>query len=73
MNYTFSKKRRNYVAAIALFPAHYNFCRIHYALRVPPCTAARVTNTVGPIGPQWPVPLQSKACRATEPLPANSG
>jgi IS1 family transposase len=38
----FSKKLRNHAAAVALFTAHYNFCRIHQTLRVTPCMAAGV-------------------------------
>ncbi len=35
----FSKKYENHCAAIALFIAHYNFCRVHESLRIPrPCT-----------------------------------
>jgi len=40
----FSKKLRNHAAAVALFTAHYNFCRIHQTLRVTPCMAAGVTS-----------------------------
>jgi IS1 family transposase len=39
----FSKKLRNHAAAVGLFTAHYNFCRIHQTLRVTPCMAAGVT------------------------------
>ncbi|HZY88409.1 MAG TPA: hypothetical protein VFE78_26460, partial [Gemmataceae bacterium] len=39
-------KLRNHAAAVALFTAHYNFCRIHQTLRVTPCMAAGVTKTV---------------------------
>ncbi len=42
----FSKKLRNHAAAVALFTAHYNFCRIHQSLRVTPCMAAGVTARV---------------------------
>ncbi len=42
----FSKKLRNHAAVVALFTAHYNFCRIHQTLRVTPCMAAGVTKTV---------------------------
>jgi hypothetical protein len=45
----FSKKLRNHAAAVALFTAHYNFCRIHQTLRVTPCMAAGVTKRVWPI------------------------
>jgi IS1 family transposase len=39
----FSKKLRNHAAAVALFTAHYNFCRIHQAIRCTPAMAAGVT------------------------------
>jgi IS1 family transposase len=39
----FSKKLRNHAAAVALFTAHYNFCRIHQTLRCTPAMAAGVT------------------------------
>jgi len=42
----FSKKLANHTAALGLFHAHYNFCRIHRSLRVTPCMAAGVTSRV---------------------------
>ncbi len=42
----FSKKLDNLKAAIALFFAYYNFCRIHSSLRVTPAMAAGVTDRV---------------------------
>lgn len=42
----FSKKVENHVAAIGLFHAHYNFCRIHRSLRITPAMAAGVTSRV---------------------------
>jgi len=42
----FSKKLENHTAAIGLFHAHYNFCRIHRSLRVTPAMAAGVTGRV---------------------------
>jgi hypothetical protein len=42
----FSKKVENHVAAIGLFHAHYNLCRIHKTLRVTPAMAAGVTARV---------------------------
>lgn len=32
----FSKKRRNHVAALALYFAHYNFCRVHGTIGTTP-------------------------------------
>ena len=42
----FSKKWDNLKAALALFFAHYNFCRIHKSLRCTPAMAAGVTKSV---------------------------
>jgi hypothetical protein len=42
----FSKKVENHTAAIGLFHAHYNLCRIHKSLRVTPAMAAGVTARV---------------------------
>lgn len=39
----FSKKRENLGAAFALHFAHYNFCRIHKALRCTPAMEAGIT------------------------------
>ncbi len=40
----FSKKLENLKAALALYFAWYNFCRIHQSLRVTPATQAGITN-----------------------------
>lgn len=42
----FSKKVENHTAAMGLFSAHYNFCRIHKTLRVTPAMAAGVSARV---------------------------
>ena len=42
----FSKKVENHTAALGLFHAHYNLCRIHKTLRVTPAMAAGVTSRV---------------------------
>ncbi|SEC37438.1 hypothetical protein SAMN05444164_1684 [Bradyrhizobium erythrophlei] len=39
----FSKKLDNHVAAVALYVAHYNLCRVHEALRTTPAKALGVT------------------------------
>lgn len=46
----FSKKIDNHVAAISLHYMHYNFCRVHQTLRVPPAMEAKVTDHVWSIG-----------------------
>jgi IS1 family transposase len=42
----FSKKLENLAAAVALHVAHYNFCRVHGALRITPAMAAGVADHV---------------------------
>jgi IS1 family transposase len=42
----FSRKLRNMKAAIALFFAHYNLCRIHSSIRMTPAMAAGVSDHV---------------------------
>jgi IS1 family transposase len=42
----FSKKVENHTAALGLFHAHYNLCRIHKSLRVTPAMAAGITTRV---------------------------
>lgn len=42
----FSKKRENLIAAVALYVAHHNYCRVHRTLRVTPAMAAGVADHV---------------------------
>jgi IS1 family transposase len=42
----FSKKLRNHKAAVALYVAHYNLCRVHESLRVTPAMALRLTDHI---------------------------
>lgn len=42
----FSKKVENHIAALGLFHAHYNLCRIHQSLRCTPAMAAGVSKRV---------------------------
>ena len=46
----FSKKLRNHRAAVALYVAHYNLCRVHETIRVPPAMALGVTDHIWEIG-----------------------
>ena len=46
----FSKKAANHRAAISLYLAHYNLCRVHEAHRVTPAMQLRVTDHVWSIG-----------------------
>lgn len=42
----FSKKLRNHKAAVALYVAHYNLCRVHETLRVTPAMPLGITDHV---------------------------
>jgi IS1 family transposase len=46
----FSKKLENHCAAVALFIAHYNLCRVHETLRVTPAMSLGVTDHIWSIG-----------------------
>ena len=42
----FSKKLENLKAAVSLWFAYYNFCRVHGSLRVTPCMEAGITDRI---------------------------
>jgi hypothetical protein len=42
----FSKKLENHVAAVGLYVAHYNFCRVHETLGVTPAMQLGVTDHI---------------------------
>lgn len=42
----FSKKIANHAAAVSLYVAHYNFCRVHETIRTTPALALGVTDHV---------------------------
>lgn len=46
----FSKKLENHVAAVSLYVAHYNLCRVHEALRITPAMQLGVTDHIWRIG-----------------------
>lgn len=46
----FSKKLTNHEAAVSLYVAHYNLCRVHEALRTTPAVALGITDRVWTIG-----------------------
>ena len=46
----FSKKLENHAAAIGLYVAHYNFCRVHEATRVTPAMSLGLTDHPWSIG-----------------------
>jgi hypothetical protein len=60
----FSKKLENHVAAVALYVAHYNFCRVHETLRTTPAIAIGIADHVWSIGE-----LVDAALTAVPPLP----
>jgi IS1 family transposase len=46
----FSKKLRNHRAAVSLYVAHYNLCRVHETIRMTPAMALGVTDHIWEIG-----------------------
>jgi IS1 family transposase len=46
----FSKKLENHLAAVALYVAHYNLCRVHETVRMTPAMALGVTDHIWDIG-----------------------
>jgi transposase InsO family protein len=46
----YSKRLENYRAAVALWIAYYNFCRVHETLRYKPAMALSVTDHIWTIG-----------------------
>jgi len=46
----FSKKLENHAAAVGLYVAHYNFCRVHEALRITPAMHLGVMDHIWTIG-----------------------
>jgi hypothetical protein len=46
----FSKKFENHIAAVALYAAHYKFCRVHETLRITPAKQLGVTDHIWSIG-----------------------
>lgn len=75
----FSKKLENHEAAVGLYVAHYNFCRVHEAHRTTPAVALGVADrvwTIGdlldaalviaPVGPTTTAPDRRKKFRVIE-------
>jgi IS1 family transposase len=46
----FSKKLANHVAAVSLYVAHFNLCRVHESLRITPAMAMGITDHIWSIG-----------------------
>jgi IS1 family transposase len=63
----FSKKLDNHVAAVALYVAHYNFCRVHEALRMTPAKAIGVAHRTWTIAE-----LVEAALNAAPPMPTET-
>jgi len=61
----FSKKLRNHEAAISLFIAHYNLCRVHETIRMTPAMALGVTDHIWTIGELIEAALN---CEPPEPI-----
>src|SRR5215211_1055431 len=58
----FSKKIDNHVAAVALYVAHYNLCRVHEALKTTPAKA------LGVVDRNWSIGELIDAALATQPI-----
>jgi IS1 family transposase len=58
----FSKKLENHAAAVALYVAHYNLCRVHEALRITPAMAVGVADHI------WTIGELVDACLANAPI-----
>lgn len=58
----FSKKLDNHVAAVALYVAHYNLCRVHEALKATPAKA------LGVVDRTWAIGELIDAALATQPI-----
>ncbi len=61
----FSKKLQNHEAAISLFIAHYNLCRVHETIRMTPAMALDVTDHIWTIGELIEAALN---CETPEPI-----
>ena len=46
----FSKKLQNHKAAVALYVAHYNLCRVHETMRITPAMGLGVKDHIWTIG-----------------------
>ena len=57
----FSKKLENHEAAVALYAAHFNVCRVHETLRVTPAMQLGVTDHIWSIGELVDAALSNEA------------
>jgi IS1 family transposase len=58
----FSKKLDNHAAAVSLYVAHYNLCRVHESLRTTPAKAQGITDKI------WSIGDLLDAALATQPI-----
>ena len=65
----FSKTLPNHKAAVALYVAHYNLCRVHETLRTTPCMALGVTTHVWSIAELIDAALAAPMTPSTPPAP----
>ena len=65
----FSKKLDCHVAAVALYVAHYNLCRVHEALRDTPAVVLGVTDHVWSIGELLDAALATQSITPTTTAP----
>jgi hypothetical protein len=45
-----SKKLANHIAAVSLYVAHFNLCRVHESLRITPAMAMGITDHIWTVG-----------------------
>jgi hypothetical protein len=57
-----SNRQPNHVAAVALYVAHYNLCRVHEALKTTPAKA------LGVVDRAWTIGALIDAALATQPI-----
>jgi hypothetical protein len=62
----FSRKLENHRAALSLWSAYYNFCRVHESLRMTPCMALGATDHIWTVGELIAAALEPSD---TPPLP----
>ncbi len=65
----FSRKRANLRAALALYFAYYNFCRMHKSIRMTPAMAAGVTRRPWTMADLLAAAL---GCGQQDPFPCSS-
>jgi hypothetical protein len=58
----FSKRLENHCAAVSLYVAHYNLCRVHESLRCTPAIALGITDHI------WSISELIEAALGTQPI-----